>query len=141
MIALRVGPDWRLVAVASPAYVAAHGRPQHPQDLLAHDCINRRLVTAGGLYAWEFEKDGKELRVRVEGRLTLNDEATMVDAALDGLGIAYVPEDMAAPHLESGALVVLLDDWSPRFAGYHIYYPSRRQNLPAFKVVVNALRD
>jgi len=141
MIALRVGPDWRLVAVASPAYVAAHGRPQHPQDLLAHDCINRRLVTAGGLYAWEFEKDGKELRVRVEGQLTLNDEATMVDAALDGLGIAYVPEDMAAPHLESGALVVLLDDWSPRFAGYHIYYPSRRQNLPAFKVVVNALRD
>lgn len=141
MIALRVGPDWRLVAVASPAYVAAHGRPLHPQDLLAHDCINRRLVTAGGLYAWEFEKDGKELRVRVEGRLTLNDEATMVDAALDGLGIAYIPEDMAAPHLESGALVVLLDDWSPRFAGYHIYYPSRRQNLPAFKVVVNALRD
>ncbi|MBC7144397.1 MAG: LysR family transcriptional regulator [Thioclava marina] len=140
MIALRVGPDWRLVAVATPDYLAARGRPAHPQDLLAHDCINRRLVTAGGLYAWEFEKDGKELRVRVEGRLTLNDEATIVAAALDGVGIAYVPEDMVAEHLESGALELLLDDWSPRFAGYHIYYPSRHQNLPAFKVVVNALR-
>lgn len=140
MIALRVGPDWRLVAVASPAYVAARGRPAHPQDLLAHDCINRRLATAGGLYAWEFEKDGKELRVRVEGRLTLNDEATMVAAALDGVGIAYVPEDMVAADLDNGTLALLLDDWSPRFAGYHIYYPSRHQNLPAFKVVVNALR-
>ncbi len=141
MIAQRVGPDWRLVAVASPGYLAARGRPAHPQDLLAQECINRRLVTAGGLYAWEFEKDGKELRVRVEGRLTLNDEATMVAAALEGVGIAYVPEDMVAPHLASGALELLLDDWSPRFAGYHIYYPSRHQNLPAFKVVVNALRQ
>ena len=141
MIAQRVGPDWRLVAVAAPGYLAARGRPRHPQDLLAHDCINRRLVTAGGLYVWEFEKDGKELRVRVEGRLTLNDEATMVAAALDGVGIAYVPEDMVAAHLASGALELLLEDWSPRFAGYHIYYPSRNQNLPAFKVVVNALRQ
>ena len=91
-------------------------------------------------YAWEFEKDGKELRVRVEGRLTLNDDATMVGAALDGVGIAYVPEDMIAVQLASGKLVLLLDDWSPRFAGYHIYYPSRHQNLPAFKAVVNALR-
>ncbi|MCE5974979.1 LysR substrate-binding domain-containing protein [Sinirhodobacter sp. WL0062] len=140
MIALRVGPDWRLVAVATPDYVAKHGRPEHPQDLLAHDCINRRLVTAGGLYAWEFEKDGKELRVRVEGRLTLNDEGTMVEAALDGVGIAYVPEDMVSAHAHSGALVVLLEDWSPRFSGYHIYYPSRHQNLPAFKAVLNALR-
>ncbi len=140
MIALRVGPDWRLVAVAAPTYLAVHGRPEHPQDLLGHECINRRLVTAGGLYAWEFEKDGKELRVRVEGRLTLNDDATMVGAALDGVGIAYVPEDMVAVQLASGKLVLLLDDWSPRFAGYHIYYPSRHQNLPAFKAVVNALR-
>jgi DNA-binding transcriptional LysR family regulator len=140
MIALRVGPDWRLVAVAAPAYLAVHGRPEHPQDLLGHECINRRLVTAGGLYAWEFEKDGKELRVRVEGRLTLNDDATMVGAALDGVGIAYVPEDMVAAQLAGGKLVLLLDDWSPRFAGYHIYYPSRHQNLPAFKAVVNALR-
>ncbi len=140
MIALRVGPDWRLVAVASPAYVAARGRPEHPQDLLAHDCINRRLATVGALYPWEFGKDGKELRVRVEGRLTLNDDPTMVAAALESVGIAYVPEDMVAAHLECGALMLLLDDWSPQFAGYHIYYPSRHQNLPAFKAVVNALR-
>ncbi|PLX39317.1 MAG: LysR family transcriptional regulator [Hyphomicrobiales bacterium] len=140
MIALRVGPDWRLVAVAAPAYLASRPRPEHPQDLLAHDCINRRLVTAGGLYAWEFEKDGKELRVRVEGRLTLNDEATMVEAALEGVGIAYVPEDMVDEHIKGGRLVPMLEDWSPRFSGYHIYYPSRHQNLPAFKTVVNALR-
>ncbi|PTX49415.1 transcriptional regulator, LysR family [Gemmobacter caeni] len=141
MIALRVGPDWRLVAVAAPAYVAARGRPGHPQELLKHDCINRRLAMANALYAWEFEKDGKELRVRVDGRLTLNDEATMVAAALDGVGIAYAPEDMVAGHLADGALELLLDDWSPRFSGYHIYYPSRHQNLPAFKVVVQALRQ
>jgi DNA-binding transcriptional LysR family regulator len=141
MIALRVGPDWRLVAVAAPAYVAARGRPGHPQELLKHDCINRRLAMANALYAWEFEKDSKELRVRVDGRLTLNDEATMVAAALDGVGIAYAPEDMVAGHLADGALELLLDDWSPRFSGYHIYYPSRHQNLPAFKVVVQALRQ
>ena len=140
MIAVRIGPDWRLVAVASPDYLAANPAPLHPQDLLRHDCINRRLETAGGLYAWEFEKDGKELRVRVEGRLTLNDDATMIDAALHGHGIAYVPEDMVTGHLASGGLILLLDDWSPPFSGYHIYYPSRRQNLPAFKVVVDALR-
>ncbi len=140
MIAVRIGPDWRLVAVAAPSYLSAHPAPRHPQDLLGHNCINRRLETAGGLYAWEFEQDGKELRVRVEGQLTLNDDATMIDAALNGHGIAYVPEDMVADHLASGGLTLLLDDWSPRFSGYHIYYPSRRQNLPAFKVIVDALR-
>ena len=140
MIALRVGPDWRLVAVAAPSYLAGRDLPQHPEDLLAHDCINRRLVSAGGLYAWEFEKDGKEIRVRVDGRLTLNDEATIVDAAVGGFGIAYVPEDLVAAHIRNGDLMLLLDDWSPYFAGYHIYYPSRHQNLPAFKAVVNALR-
>lgn len=140
MVAVRVGPDWRLVAVASPDYLALNPAPRQPQDLLRHDCINRRLETAGGLYAWEFEKDGKELRVRVDGQLTLNDDATMIDAALHGYGIAYVPEDMVAAHLASGDLVLLLDDWSPRFAGYHVYYPSRCQNLPAFKVIVDALR-
>ena len=140
MIAVRVGPDWRLVAVASPGYLAERPIPAHPQDLLAHDCINRRQATAGGLYAWEFEKSGKELRVRVEGRLTLTDDATMIDAALRGYGIAYVPEDVAEAHIATGALTLLLDDWSPRFSGYHIYYPSRHQNLPAFKVIVNALR-
>ena len=140
MVAVRVGPDWRLVAVASPGYLAANPAPRQPQDLLRHNCINRRLETAGGLYAWEFEKDGKELRVRVDGQLTLNDDTTMIDAALHGYGIAYVPEDMVAAHLASGDLVLLLDDWSPRFAGYHVYYPSRCQNLPAFKVIVDALR-
>lgn len=140
MIAVRIGPDWRLVVIAAPSYLAAHPAPRHPQDLLAHNCINRRLETAGGLYAWEFEQDGKELRVRVEGQLTLNDDATMIDAALHGHGVAYVPEDMVADHLASGGLALLLDDWSPRFSGYHIYYPSRRQNLPAFKVIVDALR-
>ncbi|MCO5146160.1 MAG: LysR family transcriptional regulator [Aquamicrobium sp.] len=140
MIAVRIGPDWRLVAVASPTYLAANPAPGHPQDLLRHNCINRRLETAGGLYAWEFEKEGKELRVRVEGRLTLNDDATMIDAALHGHGIAYVPEDMVVEPVASGDLILLLDDWSPRFSGYHIYYPSRRQNLAAFRVIVDALR-
>lgn len=140
MIALRVGPDWRLVAVAAPSYLAGRDLPQHPEDLLAHDCINRRLISAGGLYAWEFEKDGKKIRVRVDGRLTLNDEATIVDAAVGGFGVAYVPEDLVATHIRNGDLMLLLDDWSPYFAGYHIYYPSRHQNLPAFKAVVNALR-
>ncbi|MGR3362795.1 MAG: LysR family transcriptional regulator [Maritimibacter harenae] len=141
MIALPVGPDWRLVAVASPDYVARHGAPVVPQDLLDHRCINRRLMTAGGLYAWEFERDGKEVRVRVDGPLTLDDDATMIDAARAGIGIAYVPEDLVEADVESGALTVLLDDWSPRFSGYHIYYPSRHRNLPAFRTVVNALRQ
>lgn len=140
MIALRVGPDWRLVAVASPAYVAVHGAPDTPQDLLDHKCINRRQMTAGGLYAWEFERGGEEIRVRVDGPLILDDDATMVEAACDGFGIAYVPEDMVADQIDSGALVLLLDEWSQRFPGYHIYYPSRHQNLPAFRTVVNALR-
>lgn len=141
MIAVRIGPDWRLVAVASPEYLTGREAPHHPQDLLAHNCINRRLATDGALYAWEFEEDEKQIRVRVEGQLTSSDDATMVDAALNGYGIAYVPEDIVAAHLKSGALVLLLDDRSPRFSGYHIYYPSRHQNLPAFKVIINALRQ
>lgn len=140
MIAVRIGPDWRLVVVASPAYLGTDPPPRHPRDLLQHNCINRRQETAGGLYAWEFEKDGEELRVRVEGQLTLNDDATMIDAAVHRLGIAYVPEDMVTEHLASGDLTLLLNDWSPRFSGYHIYYPSRHQNLPAFRVIVDALR-
>jgi DNA-binding transcriptional LysR family regulator len=140
MIAIRIGPDWRLVAVASPSYVAAHPVPEHPQDLIGHDCINRRQATAGGLYAWEFGKDGQDLRVRVDGQLTFNRDSAMIDAALSGYGIAYVPEDLVDRHIASGDLVLVLDEWSPRFPGYYIYYPSRRQNLPAFKVVVDALR-
>jgi len=140
MIAVRIGPDWRLVAVASPDYLAVHGRPQHPQDLVRHRCINTRQESAGGLYAWEFEKDGKELRVRVDGQLTFNNSFAMVDAAVSGFGIAYVPDSMVEAPLASGALELLLDDWSPPFDGYFLYYPSRRQNLLAFQIIVDALR-
>jgi DNA-binding transcriptional LysR family regulator len=140
MIAVRIGPDWRLVAVASPAYLDVHGVPQHPQDLIRHVCINMRHETAGGLYVWEFEKDGQELRVRVSGQLTFNNSYAMIDAAVNGYGIAYVPNDIVARQVASGELVQVLDDWSPFFDGYFLYYPSRRQNLPAFKVIVEALR-
>jgi DNA-binding transcriptional LysR family regulator len=140
MIAVRIGPDWRLVAVASPGYFATQGKPDHPQDLVGHRCINMRHETAGGLYAWEFEKDGQTLRVRVDGQLTFNNSYAMIDAAVSGLGIAYVPEDIVASHIKSGALELVLDEWSPLFDGYFLYYPSRRQNLPAFQVIVDALR-
>ena len=140
MIAVRIGPDWRLVAVASPAYFAAHPAPTHPRDLVGHTCINLRQETSGGRYAWEFERDGEELRVRVDGQLTFNSTQAMIDPALHGYGIAYVPEDLVAAHVAAGELVPVLDDWSPAFAGYYIYYPSRRQTLPALKVVINALR-
>lgn len=140
MIAVRIGPDWRLIAVASPAYFDAHGVPKHPQDLVRHVCINMRHETAGGLYAWEFEKDGQALRVRVNGQLTFNNSYAMIDAAVNGYGITYVPENIVERHIASGELVQVLDDWSPFFDGYFLYYPSRRQNLPAFKVIVHALR-
>lgn len=140
MVAVRIGPDWRLVAVAAPTYLARRGIPEHPKDLVHHSCINIRQVSAGGLYAWEFEKDGQELRVRVEGQLTFNGSYDMVDAAVLGYGIAYVPQDMVTEQIRSGRLQVVLDDWSQPFAGYYIYFPSRRQDLPAFRVVVDALR-
>lgn len=139
MIAVRIGPDWRLVAVASPAYLKQHPRPRHPQDLIRHACIKRRLA-AGGHYVWEFARNGAELRVRVEGQLTFNDSGAMIDAAVKGFGIAYVPEDMVAQRIRSGELIVVLDDWSPQFDGYYIYYPTSRQNSAAFKVIVDALR-
>ncbi|HJS10016.1 LysR family transcriptional regulator [Sphingopyxis sp.] len=140
MIAVRIGPDWRLVAVASPAYLDAHGIPERPQDLVRHICINMRHETAGGLYAWEFQKDGQELRVRVSGQLAFNNSYAMIDAAVSGYGIAYVPENIVERQMASGELVQVLDDWSPFFDGYFLYYPSRRQNLPAFKFIVDALR-
>jgi DNA-binding transcriptional LysR family regulator len=139
MIAVRIGPDWRLVAVASPDYFAARGVPEHPQDLVRHVCINMRHETAGGLYAWEFEKDGQALRVRVNGQLTFNNSYAMIDAAMNGYGIVYIPENIVERHIASGLLLQVLDDWSPFFDGYFLYYPSRRQNLPAFKVIVDAL--
>lgn len=140
MIAVRIGPDWRLVAVASPAYFAEHGVPTHPQDLVRHVCVNMRQETSGGLYAWEFGKDGKELRVRVDGQLTFNNSYAQIDAAVNGYGIAYVPENIVERQIASGSLMQALNDWSPFFDGYFLYYPSRRQNLPAFKLIVDALR-
>lgn len=140
MVAMRIGPDWRLVVVASPAYFGAHPAPDHPETLIGHRCINHRHQATGGTYAWEFEKDGRALRVRVEGPLAYNTSRPMVDAALNGHGLAFIPEDLARPHLEAGTLVQALDDWTPAFEGYHIYYPDRRRTLPAFRTVLDALR-
>lgn len=140
MIAVRIGPDWRLVAVASPDYLARHPLPRTPQDLVEHNCINHRQERAGGLYPWEFEQDGRELRVRVEGQLTFNSSLAMVDAILNGLGIGYVPEDLVEEHVRAGRMVLLLERWTPSFSGYYLYYPSRRQNSPAFAIIVDALR-
>lgn len=140
MIAVRIGPDWGLVAVASPDYLEKRAAPETPRDLVAHDCINHRQARAGGLYVWEFEKDGGEVRVRVDGQLTFNTSYAMIDAAVSGYGIAYVPESLVLDEIASGQLVQVLDDWTPLFPGYYLYYPSRRQNSPAFKVVVDALK-
>ena len=140
MIAVRIGPDLRMAVIGAPAYFAHHTMPQTPQELTAHRCINLRLPTHGGLYAWEFEKDGRELRVRVEGQLVFNATGPMLDAALAGFGLAYVPEDSVRAHLADGVLIRVLADWCPPFPGYHLYYPSRRQPTPAFALLVNALR-
>ncbi|MCR6502458.1 LysR family transcriptional regulator [Shinella sp. CPCC 101442] len=141
MVAVRIGPDWRLVAVGAPQYFAARGIPQTLQDLTQHNCIGLRLTTAGGLYAWEFHKDGRDIRMRVDGQLIFNSTLPIVEAALAGYGIAYVPEDIVAEHIASGRLQLVLEDWSPPFTGYYLYYPSRRQNAPAFKVIHDALRQ
>ncbi|WP_128292054.1 LysR family transcriptional regulator [Afifella aestuarii] len=140
MIAVPIGPDMRMAVVASPSYFEARPHPQTPQDLTAHNCINLRLPTHGGLYAWEFEKNGRELRVRVDGQLVFNSVAMLLKAALAGLGLAYVPEAEARPHLDDGRLVRVLTDWCEPFSGYHLYYPSRRQQSPAFALLVDALR-
>lgn len=140
MIAVPIGPEARMLAVASPGYFAARGRPRTLEELTRHTCINLRLPTYGGLYAWEFERDGHELRVRVEGQLTFSSILPILQAALDGFGIAYLPQSMVQPHLDGGGLEAVLTRWSPPFAGYHLYYPSRRQPTPAFVKVVEALR-
>jgi len=140
MVAVRIGPDMRSAVVGAPAYFAKRPRPKTPQDLTAHACINLRLPTHGGLYAWEFEKGGREIRVRVEGQLVFNGTAPMLDAALAGFGLAYVPEDTVQTHIADGRLVRVLADWCPPYPGYHLYYPSRRQPTPAFALLVNALR-
>lgn len=140
MIAVRLGPDLRMACVASPSYFARHKPPKRPQDLVEHDCINLRLPTYGGLYAWRFEKDGRALNVRVDGRLTFNAAAQILTAAVEGFGVAFVLEEAAAPHIAGGRLRRVLPDWCPPFPGYHLYYPSRRQSSPTLAVLVEALR-
>lgn len=140
MIAVRVGPDMRMAVVGSPSYFERHSRPCAPQDLTAHNCINIRLPTHGGLYAWEFERDGREIRVRVEGQLVVNHSAMRLTSVLEGLGLAYVPEDQVRNHVRAGRLIAVLEDWCAPFPGYHLYYPSRRHSSPAFGILVDALR-
>ena len=140
MVAVRIGPDLRMAVVGAPSYFAARPHPKTPQALTDHVCINLRLPTHGGIYAWEFAKGRRELRVRVEGQLIFNGTAPMLDAALAGTGLAYLPEDDVQPHLADGRLIRVLADWCPPYPGYHLYYPSRRQPNSAFTLLVNALR-
>jgi DNA-binding transcriptional LysR family regulator len=140
MIAVRIGPDVRMAVVGSPDYLAKRGRPRTPQDLSSHQCINLRMLSSGSLYAWELEKDGRELRVRVDGQVTSNNIGMIVNAALAGFGLAFVMEEHVAQHLASGRLVEVLSDWSPPFPGYYLYYTSRRQPSAAFALLVDALR-
>lgn len=140
MIAVRIGPELRMAVVGAPSYFATHGRPGTPQELTRHACINIRMQTRGGLYAWEFGKDGRDLNVRVEGPVIANDVPMVLRAAADGLGLACVLEDQAQALLEAGQLERVLGDWCPPFAGYHLYYPDRRQLPPAFSLLVSALR-
>jgi DNA-binding transcriptional LysR family regulator len=140
MIAVRISPDLRMAAVAAPSYFADHPPPETPHDLSDHRCINLRLHTLGGIYAWEFEQDGREFRVRVDGQLVFNDVPMILNAARAGFGIAYLPDDHVRDDIARGALVRVLEDWCPPFSGYHLYYPSRRQLSPAFSLLVDALR-
>lgn len=140
MIAVPIGPDIRMAVVGTPQYFARHPRPRTPHDLTQHNCITIRLPTYGGIFPWEFEKKGKELKVRVGGQLVFNSIAMRLDAALRGLGLGYMPEDMVQSHIERGALIRVLADWCPPFPGYHLYYPSRRQSSPAFRLLRDALR-
>jgi DNA-binding transcriptional LysR family regulator len=140
MIAMRIGPDFRMAVIGAPAYFERRPKPKQPQDLTAHDCINIRLPTYGGIYAWEFEKRGRELKVRVDGQFVFNSIALRLNAVLAGLGIAYLPEDQVQSDLAEGKLIRVLEDWCAPFSGYHLYYPSRRQPTPAFALLVDALR-
>jgi len=140
MIAMRIGPDLRMLTVGAPDYFARHGRPQTPHDLTDHNCINLRLPTLGGLYPWEYEQDGKPLNVRVEGQLTTNDVDVIIQAAIDGRGLCCLPDYHLQRHIEEKRLEPVLEQWSPPFPGYHLYYPSRRQASPAFALILEALR-
>jgi DNA-binding transcriptional LysR family regulator len=140
MIAVRIGPDARMAVVGAPSYFRNRSEPRKPQDLVEHNCINLRLPTHGGLYAWEFEKGSRELKVRVEGQLFFSTTTQMLHAALAGLGLAYLPEGLVQPHINKGRLKRVLEDWCPPYPGYHLYYPSRRQPSAAFALLVDTLR-
>jgi len=140
MVAVRIGPDLRMAVVGAPSYFARRKKPRTPEDLTAHGCVNLRLQSAGALYAWELEKGGRALKARVEGQVIVNTATLAVKAALSGAGLAFVPEDRVVSHIKEGRLARVLADWCPPFAGFHLYYPSRRQPTPAFQVLVEALR-
>lgn len=140
MIAARIGPELRMVVIGSPDYIVKAGRPVTPQDLSRHKCINLRMLSSGSLYAWELEKDGRQVNVRVEGQLAFNETSLVIRAALGGHGLGFVMEDSVRPHLDDGTLVTVLEDWCPPFPGYFLYYPSRRQPSAAFSLLVDALR-
>ncbi|NNA99728.1 LysR family transcriptional regulator [Pseudomonas fragi] len=140
MIAMRIGPDMRMAVVGSPAYFSRYPKPMIPADLMAHNCITLRMPTHGGLFMWEFEKNGQALKVRIEGQLVFNNIAMRLESALQGLGLAYMPEDAVRPHIEQGHLIRVLEDWCEPYSGYHLYYPSRRQSSPAFTLLREALR-
>jgi DNA-binding transcriptional LysR family regulator len=140
MIAVRIAPDMRMAIVGTPAYFERHPRPETPQDLTQHECIGIRLPTHGGLLPWEFDKDGRSVTVRVEGQLIFNTMSLALRAVLDGLGLGYCLDDMAAEAIADGRLIRVLEDWCEPFPGYHIYYPSRRQLSPALRLLIDALR-
>ncbi|AMU01210.1 LysR family transcriptional regulator [Pseudomonas aeruginosa] len=140
MIAVPIGPPVRMAVVAAPAYFAAHPKPRNPRDLVDHNCINMRMQSGGGLYAWDFQRKDRHVNVRVDGQLIFNTSPNIVDAALAGLGIAWLPDEEFAPHIEEGRLLRVLENWCPPFPGYYLYYPNRRQPSPAFSLVVDALR-
>lgn len=141
MVAVPIGPQLRMAVAASPAYFNDHPIPKSPRDLIKHNCINQRMQTAGGLYVWDFARGNQQLNVRVDGQLIFNTSPSMVDAAVAGLGIAFLPEEEFFPHFEEGTLVRVLEDWCPLFPGYYLYYPSRKQPSNAFSLVANALRS
>lgn len=140
MIAVRIGPDWRLMVVGSPAYFARRPAPATPHDLTGLPCVNTRHRPSGSIYAWEFEKNGQAFTVKVEGQLVFNSTLHVLNAAVDGIGLAYVPEQLVAPYLADGRLRQVLADWCPTFQGFHLYYPNRRQPSPAFSAFVDAMR-
>lgn len=140
MIAVRIGPDFRMLAIASPAYFEKHGKPERPQDLLQHSCINLRLSHQGGIYAWEFVDEGKEFKLKVDGQLTFNSVSLIKSAVLNGLGIAFLAENFVSDEIKSGELISVCEAWCPTFTGFHLYYPSAKQHKPAFAKFVEAIR-